>query len=209
MPMVSLAQTSQALVPDTLVFSSDEDKQDLLLALSAIARRGEHLGTFINRFAQVSQLPDPVLQRIEINALLTQVLALYQHHKTVQIERENAKQEYWLMADPAQIEQVMVNLLKNGFEAVTDSAEKKIVISLHYSELSQLVIDIADSGQGVEPYVQASIFIPFFTTKKAGSGIGLSLSKQVMVNHGGDLIYVDKSAQQQGLTGACFRLVFC
>lgn len=208
MPMMSLAQTSQALLPQTLSFDSDEDKQDLTQALAAIARRAEHLDDFVNRFAEVSRLPQPALQRIELNALLSQILALYQHNNEVEWGRENALQEYWLMADAAQIEQVTVNLLKNALEALTDAAQKKIEVCVQYNELSQLMVDITDSGKGVEPHVQPEVFIPFFTTKNAGSGIGLSLSKQVMINHGGDLVYIDKSAAKTGLTGACFRMIF-
>lgn len=207
MPMMSLAQTSQVLLQEQLEFTDAEDKQDLQQALEAIARRAEHLDKFIGRFAQVTRLPEPIVERIEMNALLRQVLTLYQDQKEVNIERHNSDFKYWLLADAAQIEQVLVNLIKNSLEAIKEQTNKQIIISLYHNDLSQLVIDIEDSGSGIANHVQEQIFVPFFTTKPKGSGIGLSLSKQIMVNHGGDLMYVEHSTKQH-LSGACFRLAF-
>jgi len=207
MPMVSLAQTGKTLIPNSLTFDQ-EDKEDLKQALTAIARRAEHLDQFINRFAEVSRLPLPELTRVEIIGLLEQILSLYKNSSDIRFIKEHQKCEFWLMADAAQIEQVIVNLVKNAVEALANSAEKQIKLTLYYNNLSQLVLDIHDSGPGIEQHVQAQIFIPFFTTKQLGSGIGLSLSKQVMVNHGGDLLYIDGELQNGVLPGACFRMIF-
>ena len=124
-----------------------------------------------------------------------------------------------LMADTGQIEQVLINLLNNAFYAVNnknsnknssksisnnDNLEKKVNLRLWQPSNQQLSLDVADNGSGIAEHIIEQIFVPFFTTKQQGSGIGLSLSKQIMLNHGGDLNYIEPSDEQ----GCCFRLSF-
>jgi len=216
MPLVSLSQTCQTLIPAPDKFEESEDHDDLNEALNTIASRAGHLDKFIKQFAESTKLPAPVLQRLNVKDLIEQSLAL---HKTMFLQQKveiqlNIKQsEYWVMADRGQLEQLMVNLIKNSLDAMKSIAIKQLHISIFYNDKTQLVIQIQDSGPGIEPHAIEQIFVPFFTTKPEGSGIGLSLSKQIMVNHGGDLIYVDDSSDKNNLTdkddltGACFRVV--
>ena len=114
------------------------------------------------------------------------------------------------MLDSSQIEQVLVNLIKNAFEVLSSNkkynaqspAQPNIKLSLAQNASQQLYVEVSDNGPGISEHVVDMIFVPFFTTKQQGSGIGLSLSRQIMLNHGGDLIYVPKPQ------GACFRCVF-
>jgi len=107
------------------------------------------------------------------------------------------------MIDTSQIEQVLINLIKNALEAVEDKSIKQISLNLSQNHLNQVILDITDRGIGIEAHVLDMIFVPFFTTKQQGSGIGLSLAHQIMVQHGGDLTYINKPN-----AGACFRLTF-
>ena len=207
MPMVSLADTCKALISSSIEINDADDKADIEQALTAISRRAQHLDKFVSSFAEVTRLPEPNLERTEINALISQVTALYSTNSKVEIIRANADKEYWAFADIAQIEQVLVNLIKNSLEVMDKSGSAKISISVDYNELSQLFIDIEDSGPDILPHVLEQIFVPFFTTKQKGSGIGLSLSKQIMINHGGDLTYVEH-AENKKLEGAHFRLTY-
>lgn len=211
-PLSSLADTCSNLLPQALCFDELEDKQDLQLALSTLASRTAHLGDFIARFRQVSSLPKPNLAPENLADMLTRIVALHQQQaRELQIDIELTIQSQQLvMLDSCQIEQVLVNLIKNALEVLksnqkysTENAtQARVEISLAQNASQQLYIEISDNGPGISEHVIDMIFVPFFTTKQQGSGIGLSLSRQIMLNHGGDLIYVQKPQ------GACFRCVF-
>jgi two-component system, NtrC family, nitrogen regulation sensor histidine kinase NtrY len=108
-----------------------------------------------------------------------------------------------LQADPHLIEQVLINLVLNAAEAVKEREEPKVQLSAFMNENEHVTIEVADNGTGIPPDVAANIFVPFFTTKKNGSGIGLSLSKQIMQLHKGS-IHVQSVEGQ----GSVFRLQF-
>ncbi|BDF96006.1 MULTISPECIES: sensor histidine kinase [Pseudoalteromonas] len=211
-PLSSLADTCSNLLPQELCFDELEDKQDLQLALSTLASRTAHLGDFIARFRQVSSLPKPNLAPANLADMLSRIVALHQqqaHDQHTHIEL-SIKNHQLVMLDSSQIEQVLVNLIKNALEVLKSSqkysaenaVQARIEISLAQNTSQQLYIEISDNGPGISEHVVDMIFVPFFTTKQQGSGIGLSLSRQIMLNHGGDLIYVQKPQ------GACFRCVF-
>ena len=92
-----------------------------------------------------------------------------------------------ISADKNMIEQVLINLLKNAIQSFEDQPEKRIEFKAYLNEKSRTVISITDNGTGIDPEALDKIFIPFFTTKKTGSGIGLSLSRQIMRQHQGTL----------------------
>jgi len=211
-PLSSLADTCSNLLPQELCFDDIEDKQDLQLALNTLASRTAHLGDFIARFRQVSSLPRPDLAPTNLADILARIVALHQqqaHQQQTHIKL-SIKSQQLVMLDSSQIEQVLVNLIKNALEALKASQkyaaksaiEPIIEISLAQNTSQQFYIEISDNGPGISEHVVDMIFVPFFTTKQQGSGIGLSLSRQIMLNHGGDLIYVQKPQ------GACFRCVF-
>nr|MDC2856414.1 ATP-binding protein [Ningiella sp. W23] len=144
--------------------------------------------------------------------MLARIVALHQQQaRELQIDIELTIQSQQLvMLDSSQIEQVLVNLIKNALEVLKSSqkysaenaVQPTIEISLAQNTSQQLYVEISDNGPGISEHVVDMIFVPFFTTKQQGSGIGLSLSRQIMLNHGGDLIYIQKPQ------GACFRCVF-
>ncbi|GAB0111239.1 sensor histidine kinase [Pseudoalteromonas distincta] len=211
-PLSSLADTCTTLLPQALCFDELEDKQDLQLALSTLASRTAHLGDFIARFRQVSNLPKPNLAPENLADMLTRIVALHQQQAREQHTHLDLsiKNQQLVMLDSSQVEQVLVNLIKNALEVLKSSqkhsaenaVQPRIEISLAQNTIQQLYIEISDNGPGISEHVVDMIFVPFFTTKQQGSGIGLSLSRQIMLNHGGDLIYVQKPQ------GACFRCVF-
>jgi nitrogen fixation/metabolism regulation signal transduction histidine kinase len=211
-PLASIAQTCHGLIPDSLTFEDEEDKEDLSLALNTLASRTAHLGEFIQRFRSVSSLPKPTLTPNSLKQLLEHIIALHhsqlQAHKITYSLNINATQ--LVMFDHAQIEQVLINLFKNAIEAINNAQlydknntiPAMITVTLGQNRAQQVYVDIADTGPGVAEHVIDMIFVPFFTTKPKGSGIGLSLSRQIMMNHGGDLRYINLEH------GGCFRCVF-
>ncbi|WP_440054554.1 sensor histidine kinase [Pseudoalteromonas sp. T1lg65] len=209
-PLASIAQTCEGLLPETLSFDDEEDKQDLQLALRTLAQRTEYLGEFIGRFRQVSSLPSPALLPQQLSQVVERIYQLHLSDcQKSHIElRLNARLSQLVMLDIAQIEQVLINLTKNAIEAVQQhrlnqpDACARITLSTGINSAGQYYIEVSDSGAGIAEHVVDMIFVPFFTTKQQGSGIGLSLSRQIMLNHGGDLIYIARSQ------GACFRCIF-
>jgi len=204
-PLASLAKTSQSLIPEKNTFDDPEDKDDLNLALTTLANRSQHLSDFISRFTEISNLSLPQLKHVNLDNIVEQVLTLFKQQaiNSKTTITFNSAQNALMMIDTSQIEQVLINLIKNALEAVEDKSIKQINLTLSQNHLNQVILDITDSGTGIETHVLDMIFVPFFTTKQQGSGIGLSLAHQIMVLHGGDLTYIDKSD-----VGACFRLTF-
>ena len=109
-----------------------------------------------------------------------------------------------LMLDRSQIEQVLINLLKNAGEACIEQEIPEVIIATHYEmEKRIFMLTVTDNGSGILPDVLDKIFVPFFTTKPTGSGIGLSLCKQIMNLHGGSI-----SVSSEIGKGSCFSLKF-
>lgn len=172
-----------------------EDKEDLLIGLKTIEKRSKGLVKFINAYAELSKLPDPQLQKIAIKPIIENIVALYHSQLEKQgIQLNLQLQNMTLTADPELIEQVLINLLKNAIEALVDTKNPTIEI-----KASNNLVSICDNGPGIDPEITEQIFVPFFTTKINGSGIGLSISKQIMRAHKGDLKVETKANE-----GTCF-----
>ena len=215
-PLASIAQTCQGLMPEALSFSDEEHKQDLTLALSTLASRTEYLGEFIASFRQISSLPMPKLVPTKIPPILERIQRLHQQQlisENITLTVDVLTQQL-VMLDNAQIEQVLINLVKNAIDVIRfknsqpkeatlkDREPGKILLSVGQNNAQQLYVEVSDNGLGIAEHVIDMIFVPFYTTKQQGSGIGLSLSRQIMVNHGGDLVYISRPH------GACFRCIF-
>jgi two-component system nitrogen regulation sensor histidine kinase NtrY len=214
-PLASIAQTCQGLIPNKLSFTDEESKQDLSLAINTLASRTHYLGEFIASFRQISSLPLPNLVPTQLSDILARIQILHrqqlaEHNMTLTIDSQN---QQLVMLDSAQIEQILINLIKNAIEAMKLSIKQQlswghevtqgqISLTVAQNNAQQLYVEVADNGAGIAEHVIEMIFVPFFTTKQQGSGIGLSLSKQIMINHGGDLIYLTRPQ------GACFRCIF-
>lgn len=209
-PLSSIAQTCEGLLPERLCFDEQEDKQDLAFALQTLAKRTEYLGDFIARFRRVSNLPRPSLQPTQLAPLVEGIYQLQQQSfAQADIDLQlDIKHSQLVMLDAPQIEQVLINLTKNAIEAVQQGngldkqGTRQVMLKTGVNHAGQYYIEVSDNGSGIAEHVVDMIFVPFFTTKQQGSGIGLSLSRQIMINHGGDLIYLKREK------GACFRCVF-
>ncbi len=208
-PLSSIAQSCQSLLPDGLCFAQADDKADLELALQTLNSRTAHLGQFIQDFRQVAAVPKPRLKPIALTTLVQQVYQLY----TLELQQKNIQCELQLLdsrlvlVDATQIEQVLINLLKNAIEAFAQHKNRpggapQIWLTVSALAQNQLMVEVRDNGPGVTPAAAPMIFVPFFSTKRQGSGIGLALARQIMVQHGGDLLYLPADP------GAKFRLLF-
>jgi signal transduction histidine kinase len=175
-----------------------------LLGLHAIRKRSKGLANFVENYRSITHLPQPNYSIFGIHGLLEHLEALLADEcvaNQITFTREIVPHDLQLMADEKLVEQVLLNLLRNAIQALTDSIDKKIKFTAQRNE-DHIFISVADNGKGIPPEIMDTIFVPFFTTKPNGSGIGLTLSREIMKLHGG---YI-KVASEPGAT--VFTLVF-
>lgn len=166
-----------------------EGAEDLREGLTTIESRSKGLIKFIDAYREYTSLPQPKIQRIRVADLLEKVAQLLKPElkKTTINFSYQCDSEYLIIdADQEMIEQVLINLIKNAMEALDHSSNAKIELKGIYLD-NRVVITVTDNGPGIIREAIERVFIPFFTTKKTGSGIGLALSRQIMQMHNGSL----------------------
>jgi len=169
---------------------SREQLNDIHLSLQTISKRSEGLIHFVKEFRSLTSIPKPRPTQIHIRTLLDELTLLHRREiaeKNITLTISVYPDDLTVMADKNMIEQVVINLLKNAIQSFDDQETKTIELKASLNEKSRPIISIKDTGTGIDPEALEKIFIPFFTTKKTGSGIGLSLSRQIMRQHQGTL----------------------
>lgn len=205
-PIVSLASTMREIIELDLAEKEDiqETVADLKEALFTIENRSKGIMNFVNAYREFTSIPKPVFEETTSKDLIAQVLNLVQpqlREKQITLKTD-FKEDFELMADTEQIAMVLINIIKNAVESVESRLNPQIRIRTFEID-EQKIIEIADNGSGIEPEALEKIFIPFYTTKKTGSGIGLSLSRQIMQMHGGNLKVSSKVGE-----GSKFLIIF-
>jgi two-component system, NtrC family, nitrogen regulation sensor histidine kinase NtrY len=164
--------------------------EDMYLSLQTINRRSGGLIRFVKEFKNLTHIPKPKLAEIAVKELLEELAHLHKKELadhaitiTLKINPENL----YISADKTMIEQVLINLLKNAIQAFDEQSDSEIWLTAYSNEKGRAVISVKDNGAGIDADALEKIFIPFFSTKKSGSGIGLSLSKQIMRQHEGSI----------------------
>ncbi|KYG72711.1 sensor histidine kinase [Roseivirga echinicomitans] len=210
-PISSLTSTLSEVLKEDVIKKNglntieDESLEDLTEGLSTISSRSEGLINFVNAYRDYTNLPEPDKRPTDVKSLVQNTTALLKNDflkSNVALEVIHAETSIELNIDYQLIEQVLINILKNALEVVEnkESAKVKLETSVH-GEL--VTVSISDNGAGITPEATEKIFMPFFSTKNRGSGIGLSLSKQIMQLHGGDIQLETELGK-----GATFRMVF-
>jgi nitrogen fixation/metabolism regulation signal transduction histidine kinase len=172
-----------------------EELDDMHLSLQTISRRSEGLIRFVKEFRNLSHIPKPKLAEVAVKPLLDEMAMLHKKEladKGIAIMVTVTPENLFVLADKTMIEQVLINLIKNAIQAFDDQVDKKIELIAVANEKGRAVISVKDNGAGIDADAQEKIFIPFFSTKKTGSGIGLSLSKQIMRQHEGRITVKSK-----------------
>ncbi len=163
---------------------------DIHLSLQTISKRSEGLIHFVKEFRSLTAIPKPRPVQINVSELFEELTILHKRDLTereIELITSIYPEDLTIAADKNLIEQVMINLIRNAIQSFEDQSDKKIEIKAFVNEKSRAVIAIKDTGTGIDPEAMEKVFIPFFTTKKTGSGIGLSLSRQIMRQHQGTL----------------------
>ena len=176
----------------------EETKTEMKQMLQTIGRRGNGLVRFMNSYREVSHPPHPLLKLYNAGELLKGVVQLMQND-TNDLHLSLPNIPLRLIADKEQIEQVLINLIRNARE----NEATQITLSAGITPGNHLFLRVTDNGTGIDPEVQERIFIPFFTTKPTGSGIGLTISRQIMHQHHGSI-----TVQSKAREGSTFTLLF-
>jgi signal transduction histidine kinase len=210
-PVSSLAATAHGLVRDVLEQLPADDPRTASLsdardALEAVSRRSEGLLHFVRSHRRLTK---PLAAHIEvlpvqrlfarIQRLLASDLADRDIRMATRVEPENLE----LAMDAELLDQALINLVRNALEALRDSASGHIALSAYRESDGRIAISVSDNGPGIPPDQREKIFVPFFTTKRQGSGIGLTLVRQIAAAHGAS---VDVAETPGG--GATVRLRF-
>jgi len=167
-----------------------EQLEDIHLSLQTISRRSEGLIHFVKEFRSLTHIPKPRPVNIVASTLFEEIAVLHKKElleKNTKLEFSIEPQDLTIVADKIMTEQVLINLVKNAIQAFEEQENKTITLRAYYNDKMRPVIAVKDNGTGIDPEALEKIFIPFFTTKKTGSGIGLSLSRQFMRQHQGTL----------------------
>jgi two-component system nitrogen regulation sensor histidine kinase NtrY len=168
--------------------STDSVLDDLRQGLAIIRSRTEALGRFMAAYARLARLPPPTLAPIDLHELVRRVAGLEKRVRVQVLEGPRAM----ISADRDQLEQLLINLLRNAAEAVLECGEE--VLIKWSLERSRLQLSIIDDGPGLSN--TTNLFVPFFTTKPGGSGIGLLLCRQIAEAHGGSLTIENRQAHR-------------
>src|SRR5580704_13348155 len=191
-PISSLAETMLHRLQESARLLEDQSGalEDLELGIGTIRRRSEGLLKFAETYRNLNKITTLNLKRVFARDLFENLHHLMQptlDQKNIELEILLIDPDLSLEADTNLIEQVLINLVVNAIEAVKDKEEPRITLSAAQANNGRSFIKVADNGLGMSPEVMDNIFIPFFSTKKNGSGIGLSLCKQILLLHKGNI----------------------
>jgi len=204
-PVVSLTGTLQEVFADENALDDPDILTDARDGLSAIQNRGQGLIRFTEAYRDLTRMPEPQFEEVPIQPLFERLGTLFKqelHQQGVSLAVEVAPDLPPVQADPQLIEQVLINLIKNALEALAGTEQPRLQLRA-YREGGRTLLHVWDSGPGIPDEVAERIFVPFYTTKEGGSGIGLSLSRQIMQMHKGSL-----SVYASAETGTTFTLEF-
>lgn len=190
-PISSLASTAVGLIKNSNEETGVEDSlSDIKNALTTIQRRSEGLTSFVNKFRDISKIPKPNFQTVQvadlfyrIRLLTGQLITSSEIQLTVTVVPENME----IIVDPDLIEQVLINLIINSAHALRNTNDGRIQLNAEINERGRAIIKVIDNGCGISDEVKDKVFVPFFTTKQEGSGIGLSISQNIIRAHQGSL----------------------
>ena len=196
-PISTLADTLQNLLssgqkaPSGSVNLSANQARDALHALNIIQTRSKGLMGFVESYRSVTRLETPSFERILIFEVLSDIQRLFRKQadqKEVDFQVECEPQDLEISADPQLLEQVLINLVLNALEALMLSDSAVLTLRAYINPLNERIISVKDNGTGIPDEQLEEIFIPFFSTKSEGSGVGLSISRQIMQQMGGSIL---------------------
>jgi nitrogen fixation/metabolism regulation signal transduction histidine kinase len=208
-PVASLAKTAVDLVDDARTRVKDpeviEELADARDAVDTVARRSDGLMAFVSSYRQLTRPPAPEKSRFALRDLFSDVerIVAQELPETIELQCKVEPQELDIQADRQLLEQILINLLQNSHHALEGRDAGTITLASRLNKRGHVIVEVLDDGPGVPEENVSRIFVPFYTTRREGSGVGLALSRQIMIAHGGTISF---SNRPEG--GAAFTLVF-
>jgi len=210
-PIASLAKTADDMVIDLRRELGRESElgdlvSDIHDAIDTITRRSEGLMRFVVSYRQLTHLPPPQKHQIALTAYfrrLERLLATDWKDRGVTLHLGQPPEGLTVAADESLLDQAIINIVSNAADAATAAENPQVWLDARLSERGRPIIEIGDNGAGIDDELAEKIFLPFFTTKAKGSGVGLSLARQVMLMHKGAI-----TARPRPGGGALFQLSF-
>jgi nitrogen fixation/metabolism regulation signal transduction histidine kinase len=207
-PITSLTGTLNEMMKDKNASHDGLDKQSAAYiknGIEAILSRGEGLLSFTEAYQNLTRIPSPEFKTVDVKSFLERISLLHEkdmQHCGINFQLRINKDVRHVIADPSLLEQVLINLIKNARESVEGIKDPSITIFAGTTIEGQTMIDIMDNGIGIPDDLLDRIFVPFFTTKEHGFGIGLNLSQQILQMHKGSLSVSSKPGE-----GSIFRII--
>lgn len=190
-PITSLSDTLLTLHRKS---DSPEDslnlKQNTMNGLQVISETGKGLISFVESYRKFTRIPEPVKEYIDLSEFINRMIILCSmepHFGNVKIDTDIRPENLKIYADPNLLGQVLLNIIKNAIQAMKAQQDCRIIITAGQGPEGSVSLKISDNGPGIPPEILNEIFVPFFTTKEEGSGIGLSIARQIMRAHGGSI----------------------
>ena len=214
-PVASLSRTSLQLLEDLTDRLSSElelsdelgdELGDIKEAIETVARRSDGLMNFVASYRKLTRLPSPQREALPIKDLFDgvgRIMTARDDASNIALTTHILPKTLTLEADRAMIEQVLINLLQNAAQANTGRGTVDVSLSARLNRRGQITIEVQDNGPGIPAELLKQVFVPFFTTRRDGSGVGLALSRQIMIAHGGSI-----SANRAPTGGALISLNF-
>ncbi|MEL6250749.1 MAG: ATP-binding protein [Bacteroidota bacterium] len=179
----------------------EADQQEYQEILKIARQRNDKLNYFMVNFAKVVKLPEPILEKIDLRDLVERMVNFMRFQKGIKeiaFYTDLPDQEVWVQVDVKQMEQVLINLIKNAIEAIDSKGNIKLRL-----EMDPIILRIEDDGQGISEELAQKVFSPFYSSKKNGQGIGLTLTREILLKH-----KIHFSLKSAGQKGAIFEMKF-
>jgi len=210
-PVSSCAQTAESFIEDVLASGIDDpqvrsDLEDIRDAVDTMARRSEGLMRFVRSYRQLTRMPPQKMQKILLGDYFRRLESLLINELSrsdISLNFSRNPAGLTVLADEDMLDQAMINLVSNAADAVRDSGHGRIDVRAFMDGKQRVILEVEDNGPGIDSNTAKSIFVPFFTTKQQGSGVGLALVRYIMLTHGGTALY-----SSGRISGSVFRLVF-
>ncbi len=202
-PIASISSTLEIMLKDIRTKEEEgnegEMNKDTVIelhkALQTINKRSTGLLHFVNTYRNLTRIPKPNFKITNAKDIFENIIHLMGNEikkSGIKIEIRIEPEDLQVSADEELIEQVLINLVKNSIHALEKKPDGKIILKSYFNKRGRPTMQVIDNGQGILPDVLDKVFIPFFTTKPKGSGIGLSLSRQILRLHGGTITAYSK-----------------
>lgn len=190
-PISSLAATAAELLAEARDSgASDGNIEDVEDAVDTIAKRSEGLLHFVESYRRLTRLPKPAARLLNVSELFDRIVQLMGpefKRRGIEVRQSVEPQTLEIHADPDLLEQALINLIRNAIDAVAGVSQPCIRMTAELDPNGRPLLSVEDNGHGMDEHVRENIFVPFFTTKRHGSGVGMNLVRQIMRSHHGQV----------------------